>query len=108
MTTTSTATATAQAIAGSAHTFAEEAPAMTATAAPTAPIVYRPLNPALGDADALAELRAIRAARAAGYEHSLRLAQAADARERAHRDAARRDHTNRRHKGGRFWGLLPA
>lgn len=79
----------------------------TATAAgTTATIVYRPLDAALGDADALAQLRAIRARRAAGYAHDLELAERADARARAERDQATARRRNRRGSG--LWGLLPA
>ncbi|WP_460477006.1 hypothetical protein [Brachybacterium huguangmaarense] len=88
----------------------------TATAAgTTATIVYRPLDAALGDADALAELRAIRARRAAGYAHDLELAERADARARAERARAERDQAAARRRDRRgsgrgrgLWGLLPA
>lgn len=121
MTTTDTITAGASpAQADRVPDLAEEAPAMTTTAttAPTAgshraeadPIVYRPLDAAWGDADALAQLRAIRAERTAGYERDLAMAEAVDARDRARRRAERQDRANRRGHGrrGGLWGLLPA
>lgn len=124
MTTTSTVTATAQAIAAVAHIFAEEAPAMTATAhRPSTPVagshrvgstvdallVYRPLDEAWGDADALAQLRSLRAERTALHESQLAMVEAADAHERSRRRAERQDRASRRRHGRRgFWGLLPA
>lgn len=76
-----------------------------ATAATTAPIVYRPLDPALGDADALAELRALRSERRAADERALAQARRADALEHAHAEARRAERRRRRHRTGH---LLPA
>ncbi len=64
----------------------------------TAPITYRPLDESLGDPEALAELRAIRAERTAAHERELALVQAADARacaRRAHRAAGRHQRPRR-------------
>lgn len=93
------------------------APALTAAPvtveAGPAPIVYRPLHEAWGDADALAELRALRAQRTAAHEQRLAQIEAADARARARRRADAQDRRRRRHDGrrqgrGGLWGLLPA
>lgn len=80
---------------------------MNATTA-TAPITYRPLNAAWGDADALAELRALRAERTAAHDRELALIEAADARARARRRAETHDRRRRTGRRGGFWGLLPA
>lgn len=89
---------------------AATAPAAGSHRAEADPIVYRPLDAAWGDADALAQLRAIRAERTAGYERDLAMAEAIDARDRARRRAERQDRANRRGHGrrGGLWGLLPA
>lgn len=85
-----------------------------ATAEAAGPIVYRPLHEAWGDADALAELRALRAQRSAAHERRLAQIEAADARARAQRRAEAEDRRRRRHDGrrqgrrGGLWGLLPA
>ncbi len=72
----------------------------------TAPITYRPLDESLGDPEALAALRAIRAERTAAHERELALVEAADARARAHR-AHRTAGRHQRSRGG-VHSLLPA
>lgn len=68
------------------------------TAADTpAPILYRPLDPAWGDADALAELRAIRAARTREDARDLEMAQSARRAELA----LRAEHAHRADRGSR-------
>ncbi|GAA1728555.1 hypothetical protein [Brachybacterium phenoliresistens] len=79
-----------------------------------APILYRPLDPAWGDAGALAELRAIRAARTREDARDLEMAQTALRAEHAHRadlgprpaagPRARRRHGQHRGDGLRLFG----
>ena len=96
MTTTALDTAPAAARVSGARTVA--APAGSSRAA-SDHLVYRPLDPAWGDAEALAQLRAIRARRAAGYEQNLAMARAAETREQARRRAERTDRRSRRGHG---------
>lgn len=79
---------------------------MTTFSTPAAPITYRPLHESWGDADALAELRAIRAERAAADQRQLDLAAAAAAHERARRRMRSAGRHRRGH--GRGLHLLPA
>ncbi len=103
----STPAAAASGVAAATRTVA------AATAEAAGPIVYRPLHEAWGDADALAELRALRAQRTAAHDQRLAQIEAADARARARRRADAEDRRRRRHDGrrqgrGGLWGLLPA
>lgn len=113
MTTTAIAPAASTPAAAATGTAATRTVAAT-TGEATGPIVYRPLHEAWGDADALAELRALRAQRTVTHERRLAQIEAADARARAQRRAEAEDRRRRRHDGrsqgrrGGLWGLLPA
>lgn len=114
MTATAIAPAASTPAAGATGIAAATRTVAATTAEATGPIVYRPLHEAWGDADALAELRALRAQRSAAHGRHLAQIEAADARARAQRRAEAEDRRRRRHDGrsqgrrGGLWGLLPA